>query len=199
MSDKETVGTALYTVSMKHDEQSLKALSHMQYDLFCKKNLIVRTLIAVVCIAVGAQDLSRWWAVLIIAYGGYLLSSKYSAANRTASKIAAQLRASGEDYPRSEYLFEKDRMRIITFPENTELDPLPYSQIVSLGEDGEAFYIFKNQYGGYMIKKEELKESREEFRSFLERASGKRFISRRGRLVGLKQWVRGRRDEPYHL
>ena len=34
-----------YNVTMQHSEQTFEKLAHMQYDLFCKSNLIVRTLL----------------------------------------------------------------------------------------------------------------------------------------------------------
>lgn len=186
-------------INMKHTEESLRCLSHMQYDLFCKKNLIVRTLIAMVCILLGANNLSSWWAYPLIAYGGYLLASKYSSADHTARKIAAQLRAADGEYPTSRYEFDGQRMRIFALPENEELDPMPYNKIFELGEDREAFYIFRNQYGGYMIPKEALGEKADSLRSLLERGSGKQFINRRARFVGLKRWLSKKEDEPYRL
>ena len=37
---------AAFDITMKHTEESLEALAHMQYDLFCQKNRIVRTLLS---------------------------------------------------------------------------------------------------------------------------------------------------------
>ncbi len=45
--------TAVYDISMKHDEDSLFALAHMQYDLFSTRNFIVRNLLSLVLIGVG--------------------------------------------------------------------------------------------------------------------------------------------------
>ena len=44
-----------------------------------------------------------------------------------------------------------------------------------LGEDGEYFYIFRNQYGGYMIPKAELGEKEKEFRLFMEKQTKQTF------------------------
>ena len=189
----------LFTVEMKHTEDTLMKLSHMQYDLFCKKNLLVRTAIAAVCIVLGAQRLDQWWALLLIGYGGYLLTSKYASANHTAHKLYKQFSSAGENYPYSRYIFEKKRMRIITMPENSELEPLKYSEIFRLGEDRNAFYIFQSQYGGYMIPKSSLGEREDEFKEFIQAAAKQPFTSRRTRFAGLRLWMKRREDEPYHL
>lgn len=57
-------------------------------------------------------------------------------------------------------------MSIITLPNNSELDPLPYSEIVGLGADLYNYYIFRTEFGGYMIPKSELGDKSEEFRRF---------------------------------
>ena len=35
-----------YDITMEHNEDSLIALSHMQYDLFCTRNFIARNLLS---------------------------------------------------------------------------------------------------------------------------------------------------------
>lgn len=190
---------ALYEVKMKHTEASLTALAHMQYDLFCTSNRIAKTAVAAGLFVFGALNYTEWWGLLLIAYGSYLMSSKYSAANRTARQISKQIRDVGGDYPSSKYIFEEQRMRIITLPNNSELDPLPYSQVAGLGADLYNYYIFQTEYGGYMIPKSELGDKSIEFKNFIEKKTGKMFISKRSRFVGLREWMRKRSDEPYHL
>lgn len=188
-----------YEVKMKHSEESLTALAHMQYDLFCTKDRNMKTVLAIVFFAIGALNIESWWGLLLIAYGSYLFSSKYSAANRTAREISQQLRDGGGDYPSSKYIFEEKAMRVITLPNNSELDPLPYSQIAGLGEDMTSLYLFRNEYGGYMIPKSEIgDENIVEFKKFIEKKSGKMFLSKASRFVGFRKWLR-KRDEPYHL
>lgn len=188
-----------FEATIKHTEESLTALSHMQYDLFCVKDKNAKTILAMVFFIAGALNVEAWWGLLLIAYGSYLFSSKYSAANRTAREISQQLKASGSDYPSSKYIFEENAMRIITLPNNSELDPLPYSQVAGLGEDIGNLYIFRTEYGGYMIPKSEIgDENIVEFKKFIEKKTGKIFVSRGSRFVELRKWLR-RRDEPYHL
>lgn len=188
-----------FECTIKHNEESLTALAHMQYDLFCTTDRNVKTVLAIVLFVAGAVNVSKWWGMLLIAYGSYLFSSKYSAANRTAKQIFKQLNDSQGEFPYSKYIFEENKMRIITMPNDSELDPLPYSQVEGLGEDMGNFYIFKSRYGGYMIPKSGLGEDRNEFKSFIESKTGKIFRSRRTRLFGLRQWLRKRENEPYHL
>jgi len=188
-----------FDVRMKHTESTLTALAHMQYDLFCQKNHMIRSCIAAVVFILGVTNMSQWWGFLLIAYGSYLMSSKYAAANRTASRIAQQLQNSDGEYPSSRYLFEDSSIRIITLPNEQELDPLPYSAIAGLGKDMTAYYIFQNQYGGYMIPKAELGDRSDEFELFIEKKSGKLFLTKHTRFASLRQWMNRRYNEPPHL
>ena len=187
-----------YEVRMKHTETTLTALAHMQYDMFCRKQQFIRTLISVAVLVLGVVNVTQWWGLVLIAYGSFLMTGKYTAANRTASKIAKQLQSTEGEYPSSLYLFEESSLRVITLPGNDELDPLPYSDVAGLGEDGTAFYVFRNPYGGYMIPRSELGEHTEEFRSFLEKKTGKTFYGKRSRFTGFHLWE-GRSSEPPHL
>ena len=102
-------------------------------------------------------------------------------------------------FPSSLYLFGKDAMQIITLPDGEQLDPLPYSQVLQLGEDFKAYYLFRDQYGGYRIPKEELGEREEEFRKFVQGKTGKKFIRRLTPLRRLRMWLDHRANEPEHL
>ena len=189
-----------FEVEMQHTEESLQALSHMQYDLFCTKNRIVRTALSLGFVILGVVYFSHWWGVLAIAYGCYLTTSTYASANHTAHKIAGQLKESGMPFPHSRYLFGKEAIRIISLPGDEELDPLPYSQVCGLGEDNRNFYIFRDRYGGYVLPKEKLADREEAFRSFVEGKTGKFFRRRRQAPIRrLIQWMKKRENEAYHL
>ncbi|MCR5843057.1 MAG: YcxB family protein [Oscillospiraceae bacterium] len=191
---------AKFTVTMKHDEDTLVALSHMQYDLFCNRNRVARGAVAALVIVIAVlYGGGSWWSLLLIAYGCYLLTSTYASSNRTAHKIADQLKAAHLPFPSSVYRFESSAMTVMSLPDQEEITPLPYGKILQLGEDAKAFYIFRDQYGGYMIPKAELKDRQEEFRRFLEGKTGKVFIRRWTPLRRLKSWLRQRENEPPHL
>lgn len=165
-----------YQATMRHDEKTFQALAHMQYDLFCKKNLVTRSLISFGALAVGILNYSQWWGVLLIVYGSYLTSSKYAQANHTANKMTKGIKAAGLEFPVSRYLFRENAMEVITMPENTSLgDPLMYSDVCRLGEDADYFYLFRDSYGGYMIPKEQLGKDVDEFRFFVEQKCKKSF------------------------
>lgn len=188
-----------FECTIKHNQDSLTALAHMQYDLFCSFDRNFKTVLSICLLAVGAYNVSKWWGMFLIAYGGYLFTSRYATANRTAKQIFQQINDGGGEFPSSKYIFEENKMRIITMPNNSELDPLPYSKIEGLGEDVENFYIFQSRYGGYMIPKSQLGKEKDEFKSFIENKSGKIFRTRHSRMFGLRQWMRKRENEPYHL
>lgn len=191
---------AKFTVTMQHDEDSLVALSHMQYDLFCTRNRIARNAVAVLVIVIAVlYGGGSWWSLLLIAYGCYLMTSTYASSNRTAHRITDQLKAAGLPFPASEYSFDGVAMRIVSLPEREESDPLPYGKMLQLGEDFKAYYIFRDQYGGYMIPKAALGNQEEAFRSFIQEKTGKLFIRRWTPLRRLKSWLKQRENEPEHL
>jgi len=165
-----------YQATMRHSEKTFQSLAHMQYDLFCKKNLTVRTIISVAAMGAGILNFSQWWGALLIVYGAYLTSSKYAQANHTANKIVKGIKDAGLEFPVSRYLFRDNAMEVITMPENTSLgDPLMYDRVAKLGEDADYFYLFRDQFGGYMIPKEELGREVDDFRFFVEQKTGKTF------------------------
>lgn len=165
-----------YQATMRHDEKTFQALAHMQYDLFCRKNLVMRTVIGIAAMGAGIVNFSQWWGVLLIVYGSYLTSSKYAQANHTANKLVKGIREAGLEFPVSRYLFRENAMEIITMPENTSLgDPLMYDGVRKLGEDADYFYLFRDQFGGYMIPKKEMGKEVDDFRFFIEQKTGKVF------------------------
>ena len=169
---------AVYNVTMKHSGETLEALSRMQYDLFCKRNRYARMIVSVCAITAGVVNYSQWWGILLIAYGCYLTTSIYSSSDRTAHKLARQLKEAGLDFPESEYRFESGAMHIISLPEGKEdTEPLAYSRVHGMGEDGDYYYIFRNEYGGYMIPKPALGDRTQAFRDFIEKKTGKVFIN----------------------
>ena len=76
---------------------------------------------------------------------------------------------------------------------------LPYGKMLQLGEDFKAYYIFRDQYGGYMIPKAALGGREEEFSRFVQEKTGKLFIRRWTPLRRLKSWLKQRENEPEHL
>lgn len=168
-----------YQATMQHTEKTFTSLAHMQYDLFCKGNQVARSLISLGALIVGVLNFSQWWGALLLLYASYMMSSKYAQANHTAGKLVKGIKAAGLDFPVSRYLFRENAMEIITMPENTALgEPLMYSDVYRLGEDGDYFYLFRDQYGGYMIPKKELGGKEEEFRLFIEEKTAQSFHAR---------------------
>ena len=165
---------AVYHVKMQHTEKTFELLSRKQYDLFCGTNRIVRTLLSVVCLYFGATNFEQWWGILLTAYGCFQMTNIYAQPNYTARKLAQQIRERGMSFPASEYTFRKNYMEIKVLPEreDEENEHLKYKDLEKLGEDANYFYLFRNQYGGYMIPKEQLSGRVDEFRSFLEKSTG---------------------------
>jgi hypothetical protein len=190
-----------FDITMTHTEASLEALSHMQYDLFCRSNRITRTILSAGLVILGVVMSDSWWSILVIAYGCYLMTTTYASANRTAHKLVAQIKASGMGFPSARYEFTNEGMRITVLPEKEgeESQLLPYSQVFGLGEDFQYYYIFRDQYGGYMIPKDTLDEDCTAFRDFIEQQTGKSFVLKKIPLAALRAKIRKKENEPYHL
>lgn len=184
-----------YELEMHHSEDSFESLAHMQYDLFCKSNRTVRTLLSLALMIGGILNFSSWWGILLVAYGCYLTTSTYSSANHTAHKLTAQIKESGMPFPASRFVFRENAMDIIPLPDGDKKDSsLAYSDICRLGEDMEYFYLFRDQFGGYMIPKAALGEKAADFRSFLEERSGLVFHARTAPVIRVLKRIRARRN-----
>ena len=83
-----------FEVTVKHNEESLFALAHMQYDLFCTRNFIARNLLSTCLIVLGAYFITRVWGLFLLIYGIYLMTSAYASSNHTVRKLIAQIEAS---------------------------------------------------------------------------------------------------------
>lgn len=190
-----------YSVKSQHDEKSIVALAHMQYDLFCQNNLLIRTGIAAACIIIAMKFLDSWWAYLLIAYAGFLLTGKYNSANHTANKLIANIKSSGMSFPCSCFDFKDKAVTVSPVPISSDDDivTLPYSNVVRLGEDGDRFYIFRDEYGGYVIPKEAFGDKMNEFKLFIESRTGLRFIRRATAFNRVSEYLRKKNSEPYHL
>ena len=188
-----------FDIRMQHNEDSLVALAHMQYDLFCTRNRMARSLLSAVLIVIGIVYGSSVWSLFLVAYGIFLMTMTYASANRTAHKLCGRLKAANLPFPSSRYVFDDAAMRVISLPDGQELDPLPYEAVLRLGEDRDAYYLFRNQYGGYRVPKTALGEHEEEFRSFVQAKTHLVFHRRLSPLRRLLDWLKKRESEPEHL
>lgn len=184
-----------YEVEMQHTEESFKALAHMQYDLFCRNDRVTRTIISLVLMVAGVVYFSEWWGILLVAYGCYLTTSTYTSANRTAHKLTEQIKNGGAVFPASRFVFGREKMEIYKLPERVKDGSLAYADIRRIGADAGYFYIFRDQYGGYMIPKAALGEKAEEFRDFLEEKTGQAVFDSKIPIVRLINWIRRRKKK----
>ena len=192
-----------YDVKMKHSEESLTALAHMQYDLFCTRNYIARSILSAALLLTGAYFFRHFWGLMMIAYGSYLMTSTYSASNHEVKKLTDRLKAAGEEFPSSRYQFGAKQIEITYRPgkkDEEKNDPVSYDRIIKLGEDRNYYYLFPHSQGGYCIPKSALGEQEDAFLNFVETKTGIRFYRRRpSPLKRLRDWMKKRENEPEHL
>ena len=180
---------------MRHDEKTLIALSHMQYDLFYVRNYVFRNLLAITAILAVVFYFSHIWGILLLAYGTYLLTSTYASANHTARKLIAAIEANGGNYPSSRYFFEDETIRVVFHlgeVDEEELNPVAYSAIQKLGEDREYLYLFTSDRGGYMLPKKEFGDNLGGFREFIRLHTKMDFQRSRNPMSRVRAWLYAR-------
>lgn len=188
----------IFEAAIQHDPKTFESLARMRYDLFCKRNRMIRTMFSLGLLFLGIANSESWWGIAAIGCGCYLSTSTYNSANYTANKLEKQIRISGMDFPSSRYEFTEEGMQIIILPENNPFgEPLPYGNFCQLGEDRSHFYIFRDSYGGYMIPKQDLDE--DDFRDFIQKKTGLRFQKKMAPFATLMQKIKEHESEPYHL
>lgn len=162
-----------YEVTMQHNADSLLALSRMQYDLFCTRQPYrphhpqrntrhhrrVELLRLVGYSAAGVRLLSHHQHLCV--------TGSHGAQAHRADKAVRQA------FPLLPLLLRERRLHIFAMPENKELDPLPYSEVERVGENASYFFIFRDQFGGYMVPKDALGDKVDGFRKFIEEKTGK--------------------------
>lgn len=182
---------ATYQITMQHTEETFELLSRKQYDLFCQSNRIIRTLICGVCVVIGMMNFEAWWGIALVGYGCYLITSTYAQPNHTAHKLAKQIKERGMPFPASRYVFRKNYMEITVLPEreDEESEHLNYKDLERIAEDSDYFYLFRNQYGGYMVPKNQLNGKVDDFRYFLEERTGQRCDMKAAPWIRLIRWM----------
>ncbi len=192
-----------FEFEMQHTPESFEALAHMQYDLFCATNRMVKFILSLVCLVIGTTNLNVWWGIPLAAYGAFLLNTRYASSNHTANKLTARLEAANLPFPASRFCFYDDRMDIIPLPEGSgEVSSLSYGDFFRMAEDTDHIYIFRNQFGGYMIPKAQIGGNDAVFRRFLREKTGKdikKKIRPAQRVFREIQFFQARRNEPPHL
>ncbi len=163
-----------------HSEESIRALSRMQYDLFHLPARLIRGVCAVTILILAVASLPSWWAFFLIFYGSFLLTGRYREADRKANRIIQAAKESGQPFPRSRYVFRSDGLHVYSLPDEREEAILPYAGVQCLAEDRLYYFLFRDRYGGYCLRKKDLGETKAAaLRSYLEKKTGQRFQSAR--------------------
>lgn len=182
-----------YQVTMQHSEKTLRSLAHMQVDLFNGMHKTFRSVVGVGMVLFGMAYTQQWWGLALVAFGCIYATGTYGRANKNAMTVAQSIRDSGMDFPKTRYTFLDDGVQITALPEREgeESEILPYSEIIAVGEDWGNFYLFPNQFGGYVIPKEQLGENVRKFKGFIQDRTGRTV---RGRQSPMRQLINQAKD-----
>jgi len=164
----------LFDVTMQHNEKTLLLLSRKQYDLFSGANKMFRSVVGVAGILFGMASSDTWWGFALMAFGCIYMTGTYSGANRKARSLVQAIEDNKMPFPAAKYGFYQDYLEITILPEMEDEAPeqVPYGELLCVGEDRNYFYLFRNQYGGYMIPKEQLNGQVKAFRQHIESSMG---------------------------
>lgn len=174
-----------YQVTMQHTEKTIRSLAHMQVDMFAGVQKALRSIISIAMVLFGLANSEQWWGFALLAFGCIFFTGTYGKANQTAMTIVQKINEHGLEFPSSRYTFTENGMTITILPEkaNEKDELLPYNKIICIGEDREYFYLFPNEYGGYMISKEQLNKSETDFRQFIQNRTGRIIRSNKPQII----------------
>ena len=134
----------LYSAEMKHSSDSVKRFTVIQYDTFEPLQKIIRIVLALALIVVGALSGSSAAMILLLFLGCILLTNL----NTKAASIADEVkRALHGKFPELTYSFSE-----IGFLDGPERPETPYTSLIRLIEDNEYYYLFVSKASGYMIE-----------------------------------------------
>ena len=137
---------AKYRAKMQHNRTTIHKLIQTQYDTFQFGKKLGHIAIAVGLILYGLYaDQTMFTPMFALFVGCVMLANINAYPKANANRV---LKMMGEDYPKSDYVFEKDSFRF-----NEEAEPVPYSKIIRLVEDREYLYLYVSKQSAYMVDK----------------------------------------------
>lgn len=157
-----------FTAKNTHSETSVRKLSEVQYNLFGLAKQLGIFLSGAVMVGVGLfVSVGEISFFLLLFIGGWLIASVKLPQRRQADKL---IEAMNGRYPQASFSFQEKSV-LVTVPEDCQR--VPYSKIVCLAEDAEAYYIFIHYLSAYMVPKDSLRPKNDAgFREFLSEKTG---------------------------
>lgn len=141
----------MFTATNLHSEYSIRLLSKTQYNIFGLGKQLGTFLMGLTCFAISIfVNVGETNKFILLALGGWLIVSINLPQTRQADKLVAALDG---NYPKSEFLFDKNFISVIS---NNVERKYTYNQVICIASDDEYYYFFISIMSAYMISKKAI-------------------------------------------
>lgn len=157
----------LFTAEMVQDEQTIRRLAVLQYDLFQAGRKLLFILLGIFMILFGIMaDLPLQAAGIVVFLGCFCLWFRKAPAQITANRMVAAI---GGAYPHTKLYFHQDGADIT---DGKEWFHMPYHLVQRLVQDKKYYYLWLTHSTCYMIDKTTVEPDLNRFQNFLEEQTG---------------------------
>lgn len=154
-----------FTAHIHHTYDTILRMCRAMDDTFFFKRKILMALGGMALAVLGVWNMESVAGILFLMIGCWLLASLNLPAKNQADNIKKAL--SGK-YPQNKYeFFDK---HFVLYAQNQDI--INYSKLVRLVEDEGFCYLCLNEQAGYMLEKASLGNELENFRAFMQKATG---------------------------
>lgn len=158
---------ARFTASMLQNEQAVRHLAELQYDLFQPGRKLVFVLAGCAMIVLGVMlDLTLAAAGIMVFMGCVCLWFRRAPAQITANRMVAAINGA---YPRTELYFRDDKVDVT---DGKKWFSMPYDLIQRIVQDQKYYYLWLTHATCYMVDKATVEPSLDSFGHFLEEKTG---------------------------
>jgi len=163
----ESHKNALFTAEMVQNEQTVRRLAVLQYDLFQTGRKCIFVLAGLFMILFGViADLPMQAVGIAVFLGCLCLWFRNAPAQITANRMAAAI---GGAYPHTKFYFRADGVDVT---DGKEWFHMSYSLIQRVVQDKKYYYLWLSRSTSYMVDKAAVEPDLARFQDFLEEQTG---------------------------
>lgn len=154
-----------FTAHIHHTYDTILRMCRAMDDTFCFKRKITMVIIGTMLTVFGVWNMESIAGILLLMIGCWMLASLNLPAKNQADSVRKALNGK---YPQNKYeFFDK---HFVLHAQNQ--DVINYCNIMRLVEDEGYCYLCLTVQAGYMLEKASLGKDLENFKAFMEKATG---------------------------